>query len=148
MTDSRKKLIETRAGEVVRDAARKKLDPVSPEAVWDRIFEAIPRSAFLLGKTPPGKGYNRPMRLSIDYVLRQKEFLKIFVGGYDDDPRYRNNGFDAATGRSFGPAEEATRAAIASLGSSRSRRDSGGDSGSDDGGARRLASGRAGGMPG
>lgn len=104
--------INARASDVVKDQA-KKGNPLTPEQVWTTIFDQIPRSAFLTGRSAPGKGYSRPLKLTIDYVLRQSEFFKIWEGGYDDGEQHGpGQSFDAGTGRVFGEAEQAARRAI------------------------------------
>lgn len=122
INDSRKKKIHARADEVVR-ARKKQKRPCSPEDVWLEIFDRIRASTFLTGRDPPGRGYTRPFKLTIDFVLRPSEFLSIL--DRDNDTASGNRAFDARTGRQFGPAEQATRAAIARLDAPRQRRASG-----------------------
>jgi hypothetical protein len=141
MTPSRKKLIETRAGEVVRDRKRRG-ETITAEAAWDAIFAAIRRSTFLCGNAPPGKNRTGPFKLTIEYVTRAREFAKILEGAYDDDERYRGRGgFDAGTGRSYGPAEAAVRSSLDGLFAPGDRRAGGGDPGSAYGGSPRRAAG-------
>lgn len=118
---ARKVKIAKRAGDAVK--ARATAGIVStPGEVWAEIFEAIRRSTFLCGRAPPGRDRTGPFKLNIDFVLRPPMFLKILEGGFDDDERSSANGFDAGTGRRYGPGEQATRSVLSRLQSSRERR--------------------------
>lgn len=81
--------------------------------VWDEMFRRIRASLFLTGRCPPGKDRTKPFGLTIDYVLRAKEFSRILEGGYpSDDNGYHalQRSFDAETGRRYGPTEQAAAA--------------------------------------
>lgn len=139
LSEAMKRKITARAGEVVRGRSKKAAGTVppeglTPEGVWREIFDRIRRSTFLCGRAPPGKGRTGPFKLTIDYVLRQDQFLKILVGGYDDDERFDDRrDFDAGSGRSYGPGEATVRRALSRLHDAGERGDrSGGDRGSAD----------------
>jgi hypothetical protein len=117
LNPSRIKKISARAADVVKGRAKKKPAQIlTEEDVWLEIFDHIRKSTYLCGRAPPGRGYTRPFKLTIDYVLRPSEFGKILEGGYDDDERFNTSrSFDANSGRSYGSAEQATRESLASL---------------------------------
>lgn len=113
MNDSRKRAIAARAREVTKNS-----DGVLDEyAVWDLIFGAIRNNQFLRGQAEPTHKYPTPFSLSIDYLLRPKEFLRTLekaeIDGRDHQATHN------AAGRRYGPAERSLRQALARMGISR-----------------------------
>jgi len=104
--DARAKKIVARAAAAARQLG------ITPWEVWQQVLAAIPRSSFLCGRAPPGKGYVKPMTLTIDYVLRPAEFQKILEGAYDDRPGSGPSSYDPSTGRRYGPSEQAGRSVL------------------------------------
>jgi hypothetical protein len=82
----------------------------SPIKAWDRAFEVIEASTYLCGEDPPGRNYSEPFAVWLDFVLRQAEFTRIIEGGYRATRTAETH--DPITGRRFGPAEQAGRAAV------------------------------------
>jgi len=52
---------------------------------WERYFDVVEASSFLMGRQPPGAGRNRPFRLSIDFLINETRCADIMEGKYDDD---------------------------------------------------------------
>lgn len=115
LSPARVKAISARASDAVK--ARKRMHAAAtPESIWREIFDQIGRSRFLTGRAPPGPGRTSAFKLTIDYVLRQKEFFRILDGGYDDGNRHGPGiSYDDRSGRQYGPAEQAGRRALERL---------------------------------
>jgi hypothetical protein len=106
-TDARKKTIARRAAEIVRDAK----GGIDAYQVWDMMFAAIRQDSWLRGEGQPTDRYPIPFALDIDYILRVSVFARTLekAAVHELDTRTTR---DAATGRTFGPAEQAGRDAF------------------------------------
>lgn len=135
LNDSRRKKIAARGKE------GKTNDRTAWEA-WEQVFRNIRASTYLCGEDPPGRGYTDPFALSIEFVLRPSEFLRILDGGYRANRSDLTHSPD--TGRRFGPSEQAGRAAIARIRANEDQRADGRDGG---GGAQAPGSTDAGSRP-
>lgn len=51
---------------------------------WNRYFDAIEASDFLMSRTDPGPGRSKPFRLNFDFVIRQSACIAIMEGKYDN----------------------------------------------------------------
>lgn len=138
LSDSRRKKIAARGNDA-------KTKDRTPEDAWRQVFEAIEASSYLCGEDPPGRNYTEPFRLTIEFVTRPSEFLKILDGGYRANRSAETH--DTVTGRRFGPAEQGGRAAIARIRAADAQRGLGDDDasggeadGRGDGQPRRLRS--------
>jgi hypothetical protein len=84
-------------------------------AVWDEVLAAIEGSMFLTGRCPPREGSSKPFTLTIDFVCRPAQFLKILDGGYPNDrtgaeqPAFTH---DPETGRRYSTTEQAARSFV------------------------------------
>jgi len=123
---SRKAAIARRADEVVR-GSNGVLDAYQ---VWDMIFRAIHTDEWLRGDSNPRPGYDRAFVIDIDRVLRPRDFLNILERSTTNE-RDHHASHDASTGRAIGPAEQATRNALARLRARQQRSGSGEGPGGD-----------------
>lgn len=110
LNDARKKKIRARANEVAKPSGGR----LTPHDVWDQVFAAIRASAFLRGEAEPGRNYRDPFSLSIDKICEPARFLQT-LERYSIDVE-RNQHTHSADGRRYGPAEQAMREVIASMG--------------------------------
>lgn len=51
---------------------------------WERYFDAIEASDFLMGRAQPGPGRDKPFRLSFDFIVRESACVAIMEGKYDN----------------------------------------------------------------
>jgi hypothetical protein len=86
-------------------------------AVWNEFFETAMANSFLMGRAPPGRGRDKPFTLSLPWALKANNFREIIGGRYVADGN--SSTFDTATGRRFGPAEQAVRGSVERLRASR-----------------------------
>lgn len=49
---------------------------------WDNYFDYISKSKFLVGKTTPGNGRNKPFRATLEWVTKESNFAKIAAEEY------------------------------------------------------------------
>jgi hypothetical protein len=112
-SDARKKLVAKRASEVVRASD----GVLTAYQVWDMVFQAIRNDPWLRGEAQPGRNHDRAFVIEIDHVLRaggNPNFTRILERATTNDNDRRAT-INPATGREFGPAEQATRNALARL---------------------------------
>jgi predicted transcriptional regulator len=104
--------------DTINDSRRKKILARGKEAsnadrvaatAWQQVLVNIEASTFLCGEDPPTRNYPEPFRLTLDYVLRPSEFMKIIEGGYRAN---RTTLTHDESGRRFGPAEQTARSAF------------------------------------
>jgi len=110
LSKARKDKIRARARDVTQHAGGR----LNAHDVWDQIFGAIRVSPFLRGQADPGKHHRDPFSLSIDYITRPSVFLQT-LERYSIDAE-RNQQTHSADGRRYGPAEQAMREILASMG--------------------------------
>lgn len=115
-----RKLNPTQRQRIVTRAKAERVGDESLVDVWQKVLDAVVGDPFLRGEAPPGPNYAKPFKNTLDYMLRPAIFSKAVNGGYRDD-RLGNHrpASDPATGRIYGPTEQALAGAKQRLGAAR-----------------------------
>jgi Helix-turn-helix domain len=121
LTEPRKRLIELRTEEYLRDACLPESNLSPAEQLWAYVFDCIERSRLLTGKKTDWSVPN------IDWILKASNFLKIMEGNYGRGADATDSAQSRSSNSSDRSAVAAGAEALALVRNARERRDQGAD---------------------